>query len=550
MITLALSALTLTGAMAQTAILQGSITANRSLRADSCYLLRGCVTVESGATLTIPAGTKIMGEKATQGSLIIQRGAKINAAGTPTNPVVFTSNQPVNTRKPGDWGGIIIAGKATNNQPGGTFVVEGPCTPVTAGGTDDADNSGRMTYVQIHYAGIPHPTLPDNEINSLTLAAVGSGTVIDHIQVTYANDDAYEWFGGAVNAKFLIAYNTRDDDFDTDFGFHGKVQFAFAYRRDSSQHDKSGSNGIESDNDASGSANTPKTRPVFSNVTLLGPLYANAAPVNAEFRKGMHIRRNSAHSVYNSVITGWPQEGLYIDGSATVINTATNLNSSYNSYFNNVLGTIGTPTAWTSGCSTSASLWLNVGGTGTGCIESGNQLLASAPAYSGTLTSAVCPAVPSFLLSSNNLTAPTYTGVADLPSTFFTPVNFRGAFGDGTGTNGGDWTLNWTNWCPDATLYCAQALSKPAKETTSLQLVPNPSNGTTYAVFHASQVGKVRIVVADKVTGMVLRTVAAEVTAAGDQRIAFNAAGLSVGVYFVRVEMADGTVIGAQLSVN
>lgn len=543
-VTLALSALAISGAMAQTAILQGSITANRTLRVDSCYLLRGCVQVEAGATLTIPAGTRIMGERASQGSLIIKQGAKIAANGTPSSPIVFTSDQPVNTRKPGDWGGIILAGFATNNQPGGTFVVEGPCTPVTAGGTNDADNSGVMRYVQIHYAGIPHPTLPNNEINSLTLAAVGNGTVLENIQVTYANDDAFEWFGGSVNAKFLVAYNTRDDDFDTDFGFHGKVQYAFAYRRDTAQHDISGSNGIESDNDAAGSTNLPQTRPIFSNVTLLGPLYANAAPVNAEFRKGMHIRRNSAHSVYNSVIVGWPQEGMYVDGTNSIANTAADLlNSSYNSYFNNLGGTVASTSPWTGGCSTSAASWLNVGATGTPCIESGNQLLAAAPGYSATLTTVNCPLRPTFVLSTNNLGAPNYTA-ADLADAFFVKTGaFRGAFGSS------DWTAGWTNWCPNATSYCAQGATA-AKAAPALQLVPNPSNGTTYAVFNAVQVGKVRLVVTDKVTGAILRTVTAEVKAEGEQRIAFNAAGLQVGVYFVRVEMADGTAIAAQLSVN
>ncbi|PSK90728.1 T9SS type A sorting domain-containing protein [Taibaiella chishuiensis] len=543
-VTLALTAIACYGATAQT-VLEGSITANTSLNANTCYLLRGCVQVESGATLTIPAGTKILGEKATRGTLIIKRGAKIAANGIASNPIVFTSNQPAGSRAPGDWGGIVIAGYATNNQPGDTFKIEGPCEPIYAGGTNDADNSGVMRFVQLHYAGIPHPTLPDNELNSLTMAAVGNGTVIENIQVTYANDDAYEWFGGAVNCKNLIAYNTKDDDFDTDFGYHGKVQFAFAYRRDPNQHDISGSNGIESDNDATGSANGPKTHPIFSNVTLLGPLYANAT-AHAEFRRGMHIRRNSEQNVYNSVIVGWPLEGLYVDGATTIANTGTNLlNSSYNTYYNNAGGTIGS-TAWSGSCAaaTSAAVWLNVGATGTSCLESGNSLLASAPGYSGTLTSAVCPAKPSFTLTTNNLGAPTYTGVSDLADAFFVKTgNFRGAFGTT------DWTLNWTNWCPNATSYCNLGAAAAKAAAPALQLVPNPTNGTTYAVFEAAKAGKVRLVITDKVTGMILRSVTADVQA-GEQRVAFNAAGLSVGVYFVRVEMADGTVTAGQLSVN
>lgn len=544
-VTLALTALAFTGAMAQT-VLQGSITTNTSLNANTCYLLRGCVEVESGATLTIPAGTKILGEKATLGTLIIKRGAKIMANGTSTNPIVFTSNQAAGSRAPGDWGGIVIAGFATNNQPGDTFKIEGPCEPIYAGGTNDADNSGTLRFIQIHYAGVPHPTIADNELNSLTMAAVGRGTVIENIQVTYANDDAYEWFGGAVNAKNLVAYNTKDDDFDTDFGYHGKVQFAFAYRRDPNQHDISGSNGIESDNNATGSATTLKTHPIFSNVTLLGPLYANTT-AHSEFRRGMHIRRNSEHNVYNSVVVGWPQEGLYVDGATTIANTGTGLlNVSYTSFFNNTLGNIGS-TAWAGSCAaaTSAAVWLNVGNPPSSCLQAFNTAMTASPGYSATLTTANCPTRPSFVLSTNNMGAPTYTGVANLADTFFVKTgNFRGAFGTT------DWTLSWTNWCPNLTSYCTTGFTSAAEKATSLELVPNPSNGNTIAVFNAMQTGKVRIVIADKVSGMALRTVSAEVKTAGEQRIAFNAGGLSVGVYFVRVEMADGSVVAAQLSVN
>ncbi|HNK30285.1 MAG TPA: hypothetical protein PKG65_15235, partial [Ferruginibacter sp.] len=183
----------------------------------------------------------------------------------------------------------------------------------------DNDNSGVLQYVRIEYAG--YAFQPDKEVNSLTLACVGSGTTIDHIQVTYAKDDAYEWFGGSVNCKYLIAWKTQDDDFDTDNGYSGKVQFGLVIR-DSLIADISTSEAFESDNNATGTTATPKTRAIFSNITAIGPRATLNNAGNTLFRAGAQIRRNSAISIFNSIIMGWPQ-GILIDattGTSTALN--------------------------------------------------------------------------------------------------------------------------------------------------------------------------------------------------------------------------------------
>ena len=300
-------------------IIDANITANTTLTNDEQYLLKGNIFVTNNAVLTIEPGTIVYGDKVTKGALIIERGSKIMAEGTATEPIVFTSNAPAGFRNYGDWGGLVILGKAVNNQSANQNI-EG----ITAGdfgkygGSADDDNSGILTYARIEFAGIALST--DNELNGLTMGSVGSGTTIHHIQVSYSGDDSFEWFGGTVDAKYLIAYRGWDDDFDTDYGYRGNVQYAVAYR-DADIADKSGSNGFESDNDGAGDEKTPLTAPKFSNVSWYGPgVFArlngtsiNKSNFNQNYQFGALIRRNSAIQIYNSVFVGSYLEGVHFD---------------------------------------------------------------------------------------------------------------------------------------------------------------------------------------------------------------------------------------------
>jgi hypothetical protein len=322
------------------------------------YTMCGWIYVADGATLTIEPGTVIKGTdfsfdgtKSAQGSsLIIRMGGKIMAEGTVNEPIVFTSNNAPGQRQASDWGGIILLGRARNNQ--GTMTIEGGVDG-PHGGSDDEDSSGTMRYVRIEFAG--YPFAKDNEINGLTFGSVGSGTTIDHIQVSYCGDDSFEWFGGSVNCKYLVAYHGWDDEFDTDNGFSGKMQFLLSVR-DPKVADQSNSNGFESDNNAGGTTQTPLTSAVFSNVTIIGPMgqdpdfenydndYPNASlPAGAGkyitgygwsntstsvepirtgiFQAAMQIRRNSRMSCFNSVLTGYPVGLMLVPGYAGSGNT-------------------------------------------------------------------------------------------------------------------------------------------------------------------------------------------------------------------------------------
>ena len=288
------------------------------------YTLKGWVYIADGSELTIEPGTIIKGDKATKAALIVERGGKLIAQGAADAPIVFTSAQPAGQRRPGDWGGVIICGKAHNNQT--SMQIEGG--PRTQhGGDNDADNSGVLSYVRIEFAGYPFKA--DQEINGLTLGSVGSGTKIDHVQVSYSNDDSFEWFGGTVNCKYLVAYKGWDDDFDTDNGFSGKVQFGLSVR-DPRIADQSQSNGFESDNCADGAQVSPYTTATFSNITFVGPktaadfqnsnsyitagsYFPNNGSGLGKFQAAMQIRRSSRLNCVNSVVTDWPI-GLIVDG--------------------------------------------------------------------------------------------------------------------------------------------------------------------------------------------------------------------------------------------
>jgi hypothetical protein len=312
-------------------VLEGEITTNVTLDASKQYLIRGKVYVQAPATLTIPAGTILYGEKNSDGTLIINRGAKINAAGTKDNPIIMTSEAPAGFRNRGDWGGVVILGKAYNSN-GASATIEGITASagsengVYGPGTGDAidnDNSGVMQFVRIEFAGIA--LSQDNELNSLTMGSVGSGTTIDHIMVSYANDDAYEWFGGSVNHKYLVAYSTLDDDFDTDRGYNGKVQYG-AIIREPLVADISGSRAWESSSNSNATAPTVggisrHSAPTFSHITVWGPyLFATAGNSSNFYRAALEINSNSGIKVYNSIITGFANSVNFATAGSSVTN--------------------------------------------------------------------------------------------------------------------------------------------------------------------------------------------------------------------------------------
>lgn len=313
------------------ATLTTDITSNRTFYAETTYTLAGFVHVANNATLTIEPGTTILGT--TGSALFIMRGSRIMAEGTAADPIVMTSDQPAGSRKPGDWGGLILVGNGVLNRTG-SIILEGTGTSATnpdieySGGTLNTDNSGSLRYVRVEFAGFG--PAQNQELNSFTFAAVGSGTQLSYLQSLAGLDDSFEWFGGAVDGKYLVSYESGDDHFDPSEGYVGRNQYLIAFQSDildprAGTGTPSGDpQGFEVDNCGSatgggcdnGYNSTPLTIPMFANFTLVGP-----GPIpevtSTSGGVGMVLRRGAAGYYVNGVIARWPKAALSLRDAET-----------------------------------------------------------------------------------------------------------------------------------------------------------------------------------------------------------------------------------------
>jgi len=298
--------------------LTGPMTASRTLFKDTVYTISGFVKIQNGATLTIQPGTTLVGDTAVAGSsLWILRGAKIDAQGTAAEPIVFTSARSVGNRKPGDWGGIIIVGNGKINRTGATINTEGPQPENYAGGNDNNDNSGTLRYVRIEFAGFDISNGNGQELNSLSSYAVGRGTTYEYVQTMSGLDDSFEWWGGAVDGRYLVSYESGDDHFDWTEGYQGRNQFLIALQTQRlTPHPGSGvfssdPRGFEGDGCdpavsgctlTSTGASTPFSMPVFANFTMIGPGQLASIPGDGN---GGVFRRGTGGTFINGVLARW-----------------------------------------------------------------------------------------------------------------------------------------------------------------------------------------------------------------------------------------------------
>jgi hypothetical protein len=287
-------------------VVTGEVSGSETWLSSNYYVLRGAVFVEDGATLNIQAGTRIFGESGSSGTLIVKRGGRLNAIGTREQPIVFTSDQPAGGRARGDWGGLIINGRAPVNLEGGEGAGEGDTG--VYGGDNPNDNSGSLRYVRVEFAGTEFS--PDNELNGIAFQGVGRGGSYEYLQVHMNRDDAFEWFGGNADIKHAVASNAADDSFDWTFGWQGRAQFIAIHQR-SDDADW----GVESDNNEFNNNVLPRANPQIYNMTICGDPDRNEG---AESVRAVLFRRGTAVTFRNFVIAGAKTLGMQIDGGATL----------------------------------------------------------------------------------------------------------------------------------------------------------------------------------------------------------------------------------------
>ncbi len=410
-------------------IISGVISSSK-FYAKGKWILKGYVYVTDGATVTFEAGSVIQSDITEKGALIIERGAKIVASGTAASPIVFTSGKPVGSRAPGDWGGIILLGKAPTNRPlDPAPTIEGGVGR-QYGGTDPLDESGILRFVRIEYAGIAAE--PGSEINGLTCGGVGSGTILENIQVSFGNDDAYEFFGGTVNAKNLVAFATADDDFDFDFGYTGKIQFAVSCRKPDFVDAGDAGNAIECDNDAAGTTVSPRTKPQLSNFTFVGPNDASGTAANHNFSN--RWRRSTQFILRNSILMGHPDAGFSLESDNTLNDYYTNGVSEFK---NNMVHATTLPYKTANAAlATNAQIQTKAEAEGCNTYATSAAIMLTSPFYSTS---------PNFLPAAGSpaLAGSSFAGM----NAFFSSTTYRGAFG---ATN---WTSGWCNWDPQNAAY-------------------------------------------------------------------------------------------------
>ena len=296
---------TVPGITKEVCVVKGRITSDTTWASDSFWVLRGAVFVEEPARLTIDAGTEIFGEFATNGTLVIARGAQIHANGTAAAPIVFSSDQPIGERRRADWGGLIINGAAPINVPGGESVGEGDTG--VYGGNDPDDDSGHLRYVRVEFAGAEFS--PDNELNGIAFQGVGRATEVEHIMVKFSKDDGIEFFGGTVEVKWVVLQGIADDSVDWTDGWQGKGQFIIVM-----QSGDDADQGIEADNNGDNNNLTPRSNPTLYNLTLVGDPDTNEG---SESDIGMLLREGTAATIRNFIVTGFKEASIDIDQAVT-----------------------------------------------------------------------------------------------------------------------------------------------------------------------------------------------------------------------------------------
>lgn len=537
-------------------VLRTPITQRVELSNTKIYGLDGYVFVDDGGVLAIQPGTIIIGDTVGQNSAIcVNRGGKIYANGTPELPIIMTSSAPPGQRAGGDWGGLLICGRASTNHPDGVAALEGGIADENrvrgwfGGGANpnDDDSSGVVRYVRIEFAGIA--AAPNQELNSLTMGGVGRKTIIEYVQVSYANDDAYEWFGGTVNGRYLISTGALDDDFDGDNGWSGMVQFGIV-QRFKDRADVSTSQAFEQDNDGQGSYNLPLTKAVFSNITAIGPLQDTSwTPTSSgvqptsyhnRYGAGIQLRRNNRTSIVNTILAGWPRG---IDLLSTQSQAAAAADSIYlrNISYYGIKGAIlnlGT------GTTPIAADWVENPAFNNYFDRSNpkNAGIVDPFTYGPAFDARLTPTSP----VANQPASFAGNGIVPIDHPFFEKVSYRGAFAPGVAQR---WDLPWSEYDPINAVYAAKTSVKEFEGYTqapqvgiNVQISPLPVSSIAKVIYSIDRDTPVSIRFVDTFGNVLINILENEYQTKGYYDFSINTDGLSQGIYFLQITAQNNNV--------
>ena len=513
------------------------ITSDVTWTANNTYMLDGLIFVDDGATLTIEPGTVIKGLE--QGSittgdgasaLIVRRGGKIYAEGTASNPIIFTSElddvadaTDLDQRDRGLWGGVIILGKATTNMPTTDNQIEGIdilTDPALYGGTDDHDNSGTLRYVSIRHGGFSISGVEGDEINGLTMGAVGDGTTIEYVEVFANFDDCYEWFGGTVNAKYLVGAFCGDDSYDYDQGFRGKGQFWFSIH----DTDVAGRGGEHDGGDGVEDA-TPFSIPVISNVTYIGSgQNVNPLPGGDENGDVLKVRDNAGGKYWNSIFTEFPKESVDVEDLSSGEDSRARLEAGDLALNNNWFWNVGSSNDFSS----TGDAWSQA------IIEASNS-------YSDPDLAGICRTMDNCLDPRPNAGSAAMSAAVSVGDSFFDDVSYVGAFGENL------WVSDWTALAANGFLGRISSVALEELEgtlPTTIELdqnYPNPFNPSTAIEYRVAASFNVRLAVYD-ILGREVAELVNDVQPAGSYRVTFDATGLTSGMYIYRLEVGGDVI--------
>lgn len=503
------------------------IASNTTWSASNVYLLDGLIFVNDGATLTIEEGTVIKGKlqaNITTGdgasALIVRRGGKILAEGSQTNPIIFTSElddvtNPNDLTKDdrGLWGGVILLGKAVTNQPTTENQIEGIPTTEDAkfGGTDDNDNSGILRYVSIRHGGFSISGIPGDEINGLTLGAVGDQTIIEHIEVIANFDDGYEWFGGTVNSKYLVSAFCGDDGFDWDMGYRGKGQFWFLI-----QGTEEAGRGAEMDGGDDNETGTPYATPYVVNATYIGAGETTSPlPAGDGNDRALYFRDNSGGYYYSSIITDFSQTGINIEDLASGEDSRARLEAGQLMLANNYWWGFG------NGNTLDAIAAQDFVRTH---LTSNNNFVQNPQLNNISRDTDLDPRP--------NPSSPAATGAVQPNDPFFTVVPYHGAFDP----NSFLWTEGWTALSVYGITDVNESFVNNIPASFELsQNYPNPFNPTTKIIYTVSEPANISLNVYN-ILGQQVAQLASGFKNVGTYEVTFDADNLPSGLYLYKME--------------